>query len=146
MPSRTEISPGDIPELLPLLSLIDVEHESSRFRVRLAGTSLYDIYNGEITGKYVDELGWGQNRNYWQTAYSRVVDARSPAQGIVKAPPHLCDHLIQFWLRLPMSNDSKRVNMILSYDAFIPVSRAEALTGQVNQFGNDYSTEANSIF
>ena len=144
MPSRMEIKPGDIPDLLPLLSLIDVEHDSSRFRVRLAGTSLYDVYNGEITGKYVDELGWGQSRDYWQAAYRRVVDAGCPAQGIVKAPPQHCDHLIQFWLRLPMSSDGKRVNMILSYDAFIPVSRAEALTAQISQIGVDYLTEAKS--
>ncbi|MHA1523559.1 MAG: PAS domain-containing protein [Alphaproteobacteria bacterium] len=142
MPSRTEIKPGDIPDLLPLLSLIDVERDPNRYRVRLAGTSLYDVYAGEITGKYVDELGWGRGQDYWQAAYRRVADVACPAQGIVKAPSQISDHLVQFWLRLPMSRDGHQVDMILSYDAFIPVSRAEGLTSQFSQIGADHSVEA----
>jgi hypothetical protein len=42
LPSRRDLHPGDIKRLLPTLSLIDVVRDPLDFRVRLAGTGLYD--------------------------------------------------------------------------------------------------------
>jgi hypothetical protein len=52
MPERKDISPADIPRLLPWISLIDVEKSPRRYRVRLAGTRLREVYDREsvITG------------------------------------------------------------------------------------------------
>lgn len=132
MPSRGDINPRDIPNLLPFVSLIDIEEESMRYRVRLAGTSLYEIYGGEITGKYVDELDWGMNRDYWMLSYRRVVEGALPAQGVVRSPYECSEHLAQFWLRLPLANDNGSVDKILSYDAFVPVSEAVSLVDGIN--------------
>jgi len=123
MPARSDISPGDITHLLPSISLIDVSPGESRFRVRLAGTRLRDFYQREITGHYLDELEWGDKAEYWQAAYRRVVEQCRPAQGVVRGPRHEQDHIVQFWLRLPLSGDGRNVNMILCSDAFIPSSR-----------------------
>ena len=128
MPSRSDIRPGDIPRLLPQLSLIDVEREPKRYRIRLAGTRLYDIYEREITGAYVDQLDWGDKAGYWAAAYRRVSESARPAQGIVRSPFMSKDHLVQFWLRLPLSDNGRDVTMILSYDAFMPVSKAERIS------------------
>ena len=128
MPGRRDIHPGDIPRLLPQLSLIDVERDPRRYRVRLAGTRLYDVYGRDITGAYVDELESGGNVGYWTAAYRRVAEGARPAQGIVRSPLAGKDHLVQFWLRLPLSEDGERVTMILSYDAFVPVSKAARMS------------------
>ena len=138
MPSRADISPADFPQLLPLISLIDVEHSSQRFRIRLAGTRLREIYDREITGAYLDDLDWGDMTEYWLSAYERVVRACKPAQGMVRGPRKSKDHLVQFWLRLPLSNDGKRVSMILCYDAFVPSAEA----GEISQMDRNavYST------
>lgn len=130
MPSRGDISPIDFPHLLPLISLIDVDHAADRFRIRLAGTGLREIYDREITGAYLDDLDWGDMTEYWLSAYSRVVQARKPAQGMVRGPRKSKDHLVQFWLRLPLSNDGETVSMILCYDAFVPSAEA----GDISQF------------
>ena len=124
LPRRRDITPAGFPRLLPMISLIDVESSPKRYRIRLAGTGLHDIYQNEITGKYLDECDWGGKSEYWQTACSRVVDRKRPAQGIVKSQ----DHLVQFWLRLPLSCDGRRVNMILCYDSFVSVQKARHLT------------------
>ena len=124
MTRRADIQPGEIPRLLPLLSLLDVEVDPRRYRVRLAGTRLYDFYGREITGVYVDELDWGPKSDYWAAAYRRVVERARPTQGIVRAPHESRDHLVQFWIRLPLSDDGEQVSMILSYDSFVPVSTA----------------------
>lgn len=130
MPSRGDISPVDFPDLLPLISLIDVDHEGERFRIRLAGTRLREIYDREITGAYLDDLDWGDMTEYWLSAYSRVVQACKPAQGMVRGPRKSKDHLVQFWIRLPLSNDGEKVSMILCYDAFVPSAEA----GDISRF------------
>lgn len=132
MPSRGDINPRDIPRLLPFVSLIEVEREPVRYRVRLAGTRLFDFYNGEITGKYVDELEWGAQRDYWISSYRRVADAALPAQGVVRAPFERTEHLTQFWLRLPLAAPDGAVRMILSHDAFVPVSEAVSMGSSVS--------------
>ena len=143
MPSRGDISPADFPQLLPLISLIDVEHVSQRFRIRLAGTRLREIYDREITGAYLDDLDWGDMTEYWLSAYERVVQARKPAQGMVRGPRKSKDHLVQFWLRLPLSNDGRRVSMILCYDAFVPSAEA----GEISEMDRKavYSTLSGTI-
>ena len=124
MPSRGDLHPGHIPKLLPLVSLIDVERAPARYRFRLVGTRLFDIYGRDLTGAYVDEVDWGQKQDYWAAAYRRVVEGRRPAQGVVKKPHRNKDHMVQFWLRLPLSEDGERVTMILSYDTFVPFTKA----------------------
>ncbi len=132
MPARRDINPAHVPRLLPSISLVDVEERPQRFRIRLAGTRLREIYDREITGSYLDDLDdWGCRRQYWQAAYARVVEAGRPAQGVVRGPKESKEHLVQFWLRLPLSSDGDRVDMILSYDAFVAAGEpgAELATG-----------------
>lgn len=129
LPTRGDIKPSDFPRLLPSISLLDVE-DGDRYKVRLAGTRLRDVYSREITGNYLDELGWGPNEAYWKSAYRRVIDAGRPAQGIVRGPRHDDDHLVQHWLRLPLSNAQAEVSMILCYDAFVPLAKSPSLNQQ----------------
>jgi hypothetical protein len=130
MPDRQDISPAHFPRLLPYISLIDVEGHSGPFRIRLAGTRLRDVYDREITGLTLEDLDWGDKRDYWLQAYRHIIDLGKPAQGVVKGPRVHKEHLVQYWLRLPMTVGRNGVRMILSYDAFLPmVAPIEAATG-----------------
>lgn len=120
MPARSDISPADFPRLLPGISLIEVSQPENRFRVRLAGTRLREVYEQEITGLYLDELDWGDRHDYWMSAYERVAGTGMPAQGVVRGPRVTKEHLVQFWIRLPLSSAPPDVQMILCYDAFVP--------------------------
>lgn len=122
MPDRRDISPAHFPRLLPFISLIEVERPSGRYRIRLAGTRLREIYDRETTGLYLEDLDWGDNRDYWQAAYARIVKDAKPAQGVIRGPCLNQEHLVQFWLRLPLSHGDRSAGMILSYDAFLPAS------------------------
>ncbi len=128
MPARDEIHPSGFARLLPTVSLIDVERDPKRYRVRLAGTGLHEVYQQEMTGVYLDEAQWGQNRDYWLAACYRIVDRKKPAQGIIRTPATGKDHLVQFWLRLPLSNNGNQVDMILCYDSFISTEKAAVLS------------------
>ena len=117
MPSRHDISPAHFPRLLPYVSLL--ERLGGRLKVRLAGTRLRDIYEREITGLYLDEIDWGEKQGYWQAVYDHIATALRPAQGVVRGPRVDKDHLVQFWLRLPLSHDDGPARMILCHDTFV---------------------------
>lgn len=120
LPSRSDISPAHFPRLLPFISLIDYETATDRFRIRLAGTRLREVYECEITGHYIDELDLGTQKSYWMSVYQQIAATAQPAQGVVRGPRKSKEHLVQFWLRLPLASSNGRVGMVLSHDAIIP--------------------------
>jgi hypothetical protein len=116
MPSRSDLDPFSVPKLLPCIGLIDVVaglHEAS---FRLAGTRLRDIYGEEITGKRVDHVFTGTCADYWRRVHERVVEHASPSSGVVRGPAEGRDHILLFWMRLPLSQDGCSVDRILCYD------------------------------
>jgi len=133
MPERGDISPAEIPRLLPYISLIDVESDVARSRVRLAGTRLRDVYDREITGLRIDELDLGGKRDYWLAAYRHTVVNGSPTQGIVRGPRVDKEHLVQYWIRLPLAHPSgDGVAMVLGLDYFLSVVDDERRLAQAN--------------
>ena len=128
MPARADMEPKGFKRHLGFVSLIDVEPEPRRFRFRLVGTRLRDIYSRELTGRYLDELPFLDT-----VAADGVVARRLPAQGVMRFPLEGKDHLVQFWLKLPLSQDGERVDMIFCYDAFLQTPKAAALTNQFIQ-------------
>jgi hypothetical protein len=117
MPAHEDISPAHFPRLLPFISLI--ERVGTRLKVRLAGTRLRDIYEREITGLFLDEIDWGEKKAYWDAVYDHVTKTLRPAQGVVRGPRVDKDHLVQFWLRLPLSHDNTPAGVLLCYDTFV---------------------------
>ena len=118
MPDRSEIEPIHFHRLLPFISLIE-RTEGLRMRVRLAGTRLRDIYERETTGLHLDELDFGDKREYWGAVYEHLRITGLPSQGAVRGPRTNKDHLVQFWLRLPLSLESVQGAMILCHDTFV---------------------------
>ena len=49
-----------------------------------------------------------------------VVAEGSPLHGVVRGPAKGRDHIVLFWLRLPLSEDGGRVDRILCYDVAAP--------------------------
>lgn len=117
MPDRSEIEPAQFHRLLPFISIL--ERVGDRLRVRLAGTRLRDIYERETTGHFLDELEWQGRETYWSAVYDHIRTTGRPAQGAVRGPRVNKDHLVQFWLRLPLSLDEEHGRMILCHDTFV---------------------------
>ena len=120
LPTRAGINPADIPRLLPFISLIDVSDRLEVSRVRLAGTRLRDVFDREITGLSIDDLDLGSKRDYWLAAYRHTAVDGKPTQGIVRGPRVNKEHLVQYWIRLPLAaEDGSRIRMILGLDYFL---------------------------
>jgi hypothetical protein len=120
LPVRADIKPSEIPRLLPYVSLVDVAADLCQCRIRLAGTRLRDVYDREITGLCIDELDLGNKRDYWMAAYRHTVNDGKPTQGIVRGPLVNKEHLVQYWIKLPLgSTGVQGVTMVLCLDYFL---------------------------
>jgi hypothetical protein len=124
LPGRGQINPGDFKRHLPTVSLIDVLPSPSEglardYRLRLAGTGLYDVYRGEITGKRLREVYDEAAADYWRVELDKVVEERRPGVGSHSLAWRGAAHLSILWLRLPLASDGRRVDMILGYDVVV---------------------------
>lgn len=131
MPDRNDINPSHIPRLLPHISLIDIDPLNGGCRIRLAGTRLRDVYDREITGLTLDDLDFGSKRDYWLAAYERTIVEGKPTQGVVRGPRVNKEHLVQYWLKLPLSRMGRNgVGMILCFDHFQSASDSDQSLSQ----------------
>jgi len=73
IPDKAAFDPADMRSFLSNVVLIDRERLSGRFRYRLAGTDVCDVYGLEPKGRYVDEVLHGEYRDYIVRLYDRVV-------------------------------------------------------------------------
>jgi hypothetical protein len=126
MPSRADLDPLSVPKLLPCIGIIDVASGLDEAKFRLAGTRLHDIYGEEITGKRIDRIFAGASADYWRRVHTRVVDHGAPLHGVVRGPVEGREHIVLFWLRLPLSQDGGRVDRILCYDTAGPCETVQA--------------------
>lgn len=127
LPGRRSISPEDFKRHLPTVSLIDVLPSASEglardYRLRLAGTGLYDLFREEITGKRLCDVYDPGSADYWRRELDRVVEERRPGVGSHSMAWRGQPHLSILWLRLPLASDGRRVDMILGYDVLVGAS------------------------
>ena len=128
MPARSDLDPLKVPRLLPSIGLIDVRDGLDDASFRLAGTQLRDIYGQEINGKRAGEVFSGEQADYWRRIHARVVENGFPFHGVVRGPAKDREHVVLFWLRLPLSEDGGRVDRILCFDVAGPTESGRALT------------------
>jgi len=121
MPGRHDLSPADIPRLLPHVSLLDVLPDDGGFRYRLAGSRLREVFDREVTGTVINAMSEGAKPGYWFTAHERVVKSARPVNGALRGSKQSREHLVQFWLRLPLSSCGGGVDMILGHDVCVPI-------------------------
>jgi hypothetical protein len=124
LPSRSHINPCDFKRHLPTISLIDVLASPSEglahdYRLRLAGTGLYEVYRGEITGKRLDDFYDDASAKYWRTELDKVVEGRRPGVGSHSLAWRGAPHMSILWLRLPLASDGRHVDMVLGYDVIV---------------------------
>lgn len=125
LPRRSDIDPVEIPHLIPNLSLIDADGGLSQMRYKVVGTRVSDIYGDEVGGKRVFDLDLGANASYWADVYGMVLRDRCPMQGAVIAPMRGRDHILLYWLRLPLRSDQGAgVSGIVAYDVGLPARLA----------------------
>ena len=126
LPGRRDLDPGGMKRLLPTVSLIDVaRRDPLDFRVRLAGTGLYGVYGGEITGKALGDIYATGAADYWRVELGKVISGRRPCVGVHNLAWRGASHLSILWLRLPLAADGGEIDMILGYDAVVGLGQMQ---------------------
>ncbi len=113
MPSRRDILPEEIPDLLGNLFMVDVvrEEAQTRYRYRLVGTALTAIMDQELTGKFIDQMPF-LYRKFALPAYREVQRVGRPTYKETNA--------FEGWLvirykrlLLPLSTDGEHIDIVL---------------------------------
>ncbi len=113
-PTRNEINPTEIPDLLGYVNMFDVEDDPRDFRVRLNGTEVTRMMGREITGKLCSEVTPGEDGDRCRRAFEICVNEWSPA--IVETTLAFCGkpHAGQTFVVLPLSSDGDRVDTMIT--------------------------------
>ncbi len=64
LPGRQHLDPLEIVDLLPHVTMIDVQPEPFRLRYRLVGTRYIEVLGREVTGQWVDEAHARRNDRF----------------------------------------------------------------------------------
>ena len=113
MPSRADVDPLSLPELLGNLILIDVLREPLRFRYRLIGSHLTARVKRDMTGKFFDDVPEPLYRQRLYDWHGGCVEEKAPRAGVTAR------RLLDRWepyeiLTLPLSSNGADVDMTLT--------------------------------
>lgn len=115
LPGRQDIDPAEMKPFLEYVILFDVVREPGRpyrFRQRLLGTHLVELFGRDTTGHFIDESSAPSHYDPVLRRLAAVVDTHQPAFGIYYPPtPHL-DFLEYEHLTLPLATDGSLVDML----------------------------------
>jgi len=120
IPSRRDIEPLDIPDLLPQIILLDVVQEPWNFRFRLIGTNVVYHLNQDWTGSWFSQIGHMAAPSRIFTACVNVASSLKPLRN--QAPyigPH-ANFVTSDDLILPLADDGKTVDKLLVFVEYFP--------------------------
>lgn len=114
LPSRRDIDPVEIPELLSGLLLLDVERVEGgyRFRFHLIGTDLIDMYRENFTGRWVDEALGAEKAAIITPTLIQVTETKEPHFWHNQVPLKGREHIRYARLICPLADDGRTVSMI----------------------------------
>ena len=112
LPSRADIDPAEIPELLPNVILIDVDHHARRFRMRLAGTAICDTYHRDITGEDFENVVGSENYKLLHPTICAVAFDLN-IHHIISDFDFGNSNYYYERILLPLSNDEKITNILI---------------------------------
>lgn len=118
MPRRRDIDPLEMPpRLLPQLQLAE-QGAGGRLRFRLVGTAVVDAIGKDPTGRVLDEVFAGEERDFLMRLFDATQRTRRPAAGRCWLIKPRGPGLGAAWLATPLSEDGREVTMILAAASF----------------------------
>ena len=118
MPSRADIDPLDIPDLLPQVFLVNVSRDPLEFRYRLLGTQIVRHSAADYTGKSLHDLPEQCPPSRIWSLFQRVVEECRPFSA--RVPYIYVPGKFVEMLATPLSDDGTNVNMLFGMVQFDP--------------------------
>jgi hypothetical protein len=121
-PARAELRPAEIARFLPNVTLY--ERSGDDWRIRLAGTALFEALGEEVSGKNLGELPLGDGVRTWRRALNFSCDTRGPVCGAQRLWWNGPRQTARFWLRLPFAGPAGYPALIMGHETFRPLEGA----------------------
>lgn len=86
MPTRADIDPAEVKDLLPFLIITDITGEPFRIRFRLLGSKVVAESGSDFTGRYLDEMIPADVEDQWEACYRLVWREQRPVFGDTTVP------------------------------------------------------------
>lgn len=116
LPSRKDIDPTDIGKVLGYIVLIEVlpGTPSPRFRYRLWGTRVTELYGKDYTGYMLDQVIAPASREKIRDVFEWVIENRTTHFWQVPVPAENRNFVSNRRLLLPLASDGRTVDMLLA--------------------------------
>ena len=125
-PSRDEIEPGAIRNVLPHIMLTSIEYNPFRVYYRLVGTEIVRFAKFDFTGCYADALNFQDDPgSEWAAFYRAVVEARQPGVGITH---WTVSGNLQRWIEFvicPLSSDGQVIDRCIAAEDYEHLNMVE---------------------
>ncbi len=122
LPRRGDIDPAEIPELLPGIVLIDVEHGASalRFKFRLLGTRHTFANQASFAGRYIEDVLTPDDLAEGLVSFTTIIGRKLPHYRR-RGPITFRDRIHPGFERVmvPLSNDGENVSMLFGLYVFV---------------------------
>jgi hypothetical protein len=123
-PSRADLDPTDIPNLLPHLMLVEVPPGAGQLRYRLVGTEVERNFGISMTGRHIDEVMRGRYLEFISGLYRQVIESCTPiySENTFSDPDSRA--FLQGWplrtarVMLPLTSNGASVDMIMIAQVF----------------------------
>ena len=121
LPSRQDIDPVDIPNLLPTLYLIDVASEITppRFRFRLLGDVITERFQRNSTGKWLDKIYDAEFYHRISIDYLDIIRTKQPSYAVLNMPVAGREYIQYERLVCPLASDGRTVDSLFGVIAFL---------------------------
>ncbi|HEY9536133.1 MAG TPA: PAS domain-containing protein [Kiloniellaceae bacterium] len=113
LPSRRDIDPLDIPDLLPNLFLLDVIGDAEDFVFRLAGSRVEEAFSMSLRGRSIAEIHKAAGMPIPVAQHIEVARGGGPRyrEGSVLVAGR--DHLSTHRLLLPLASDGRVIDVLI---------------------------------
>jgi hypothetical protein len=123
LPSRQDLDPAEIPDLLPVMFLVEVVREDGRlrYRHRLMGTELIERGGRDPTGTFFEEVFTPEEMARLTAIYDQVVASGTPhlLRADLEGPLlKSLEYVTYQRLLLPLAGDGETVDMLAGIYVF----------------------------
>lgn len=120
LPGRQHIDPTDIPNLLSVISFVDVERDGRkiRLRYRLVGTTCTEAMGRDLTGEYLDESQVSQCGDLIVPQMKEIVARGQPGFGDLPVALPGREHIGYQRVYFPLARNGVDVDMLVGVHSF----------------------------
>lgn len=138
-PSRRDIDPIDIPDLLPNIFLLDVVGDAQDFVFRLAGTLVEDAFSMPLRGKSIAEIQKAAGTPIPVAHHVEVARGGGPRyrEGEMRVAGR--DHWKIHRLLLPLASDGRSVDVLMGGAVFLLGDRVNEMPAAPWSYGRPAS-------